>query len=74
MKTIRETVSGFIMDRFSINLDDLMNDPLSCHFDSLDMVEICMDIEKCYGIAIMTEDMEQWNTFDDVVRYVESKI
>ena len=74
MNRIEETISGLIMDRFSINLDDLMNDPLSCHIDSMDRVEMCVDIEQCYGIEIPPADMEQWDTFDDVVKYVESKL
>ena len=74
MNRIEETISGLIMDRFSINLDDLMNDPLSCHLDSLDRVELCMDIENCYDIEIMVAEMESWETFDDVVKYIEKKI
>ena len=74
MNGIEETISGLIMDRFQINLDDLINDPLSLHLDSLDRAELCMDIENCYDIEIMVAEMESWETFDDVVKYVESKL
>lgn len=74
MNRIEETISGLIMDRFHINMDDLINDPLSLHLDSLDRVELCMDIENCYDIEIMVAEMESWETFDDVVKYVESKL
>lgn len=74
MNRIEETISGLIMDRFQINIDDLINDPLSLHLDILDRVELCMDIENCYDIEIMVAEMESWETFDDVVKYVESKI
>ena len=74
MNRIEETISGLIMDRFHINMDDLINDPLSLHLDSLDRVELCMDIENCYDIEIMVAEMEGWETFDDVVKYVESKL
>ena len=74
MNRIEETISGLIMDRFQINIDDLINDPLSLHLDSMDRVELCMDIENCYGIEIMAAEMEGWETFDDVVKYVESKL
>lgn len=74
MNRIEETISGLIMDRFHINMDDLINDPLSLHLDSLDRVELCMDIENCYDIKIMVAEMESLETFDDVVKYVESKL
>ena len=74
MNRVEETISGLIMDRFQINLKDLINDPLSCHLDSLDRVELCMDIENCYDIEIMTAEMEGWETFYDVVKCVESKL
>lgn len=74
MNRIKETISGLIMDRFHINIDNLINDPLSLHLDSLDRVELCMDIENCYDIEIMAAEMEGWETFDDVVKYVESKL
>ena len=74
MNRIEETISGLIMDRFHINIDELINDPLSLHLDSLDRVELCMDIENCYDIEIMVAEMESWETFDDVVKYVESKL
>ena len=74
MNRIEETICGLIMDRFQINIDDLFNDPLSFHLDSLDRVELCMDIENCYGIEIMAAEMEGWETFYDVVKCVESKL
>lgn len=74
MNRIEETISGLIMDRFQINIDDLINNPLSLHLDILDRVELCMDIENCYDIEIMVAEMESWETFDDVVKYVESKL
>lgn len=74
MNRIEETISGLIMDRFHINMDDLINDPLSLHLDPLDRVELCMDIENCYDIEIMVVEMESWETFNDVVKYVESKL
>lgn len=74
MNRVEQTISGLIMDRFQINLKDLINDPLSFHLDPLDRVELCMDIENCYGIEIMVAEMEGWETFYDVVKCVESKL
>lgn len=49
----------------------LMND---LEADSLDAVEVMMDIEDEFEIEIPDEDAEKFKNIKDIVAYVESKI
>lgn len=42
--------------------------------DSLDAVEIMMELEDEFEIEIPDEDAENFKTIGDIVKYVESKI
>ncbi len=42
--------------------------------DSLDAVEIMMELEDEFDIEIPDEDAEAFKTIGDIVKYVESKI
>lgn len=42
--------------------------------DSLDAVEIMMELEDEFGITVPDEDAENFNNIGDIVKYVESKI
>jgi acyl carrier protein len=42
--------------------------------DSLDAVEIMMELEDEFEIEIPDEDAEAFKTIGDIVKYVESKI
>ena len=39
--------------------------------DSLDLVQICMEVEKEYDLAILDEDYIKWRTVQDIIDYVE---
>lgn len=53
-------VKGGSDDVLSKSLEDL-------HFDSLDMVEICMNVEDEFGIEIPDEDAVLWHTGQDII-------
>ena len=42
--------------------------------DSLDIVEILMDIESEYGIEIPDEDIESIKTIGDAAEYIQNKM
>ncbi len=42
--------------------------------DSLDAVEIIMEIESEFNIEIPDEDAEKFVSIDDIVKYVDSRI
>ena len=77
----REEISLAIVDAIKkitmkndlvINADtDLKND---IGLDSLDTVELLMDLEDHHGVVIANEEAETFCTLDDVVTMVESKL
>ena len=42
--------------------------------DSLDAVEIIMEIESEFGIEIPDEEAEKFQNIDDIVKYVETQL
>lgn len=42
--------------------------------DSLDAVEIIMEIESEFGIEIPDEEAEKFQSIDDIVKYVDSQL
>lgn len=41
--------------------------------DSLDLVEIVMDIENQFGISIPDEDIVKLKTIGDAIKYIEAR-
>lgn len=41
--------------------------------DSLDLFEIVMGLEEEFGISIDNEDLDQINTVQDALKYIEEK-
>ncbi|MBU5439965.1 acyl carrier protein [Tissierella sp. MSJ-40] len=75
---IFEKVRNIITDQLeiddveSITMDtSLMND---LEADSLDAVEIMMELEDEFNITIPDEDAEKFKNIGDIVRYIKNKI
>lgn len=71
-KKVRAVISAVIDDE--VNMNELMRDDLMC--DSIDLVEIVMDLEKEFGIDIPNNEAEAaagW-TVSEVCDYVEEKL
>ena len=77
MSEVKQKVISILSDKLGIeeteihSESNLVND---LGMDSLDHVEITMELEKEYNIAIMDEDAEAWKVINDVVQKVESLI
>ena len=41
--------------------------------DSLDIVEVIMNLEEKFGLEIEDEDAEKLSTVEEVVKYIESR-
>ena len=41
--------------------------------DSLDIVEVIMNLEEKFGLEIEDEDAEKLSTVEDVIKYIESR-
>lgn len=72
---IKETVFGIIAkyaNKEELKMEDNLRDDL--WFDSLDCVEVIMDVEKEFDITIPDEEAEKFRIVQDVVEMVESKL
>lgn len=59
------------MEQSKITMETSLKDDLLA--DSLDIVEIIMQIEEQFGIEVDDEDALQFKTIADVVNYIEKK-
>jgi len=74
MKKIQDIVYEVIVDRLGLNKDEIT---LTSHFendlnaDSLDVVEIIMEFEQRFDIAIPDDDAEKLTTVQSAIDYLE---
>lgn len=71
---ISDEIADFINDRWNVQREDMEAQPLVDYLDSLDRIELGMELEKRYGITIMDEEMKDWAWFSDVLRCVCNKV
>lgn len=60
----------FDADASTMTMETKIKDDL--HADSLDIVELMMDLEENFGIAISDEEATQMSTIGDIVNYIEA--
>ena len=74
MSDIREKVKKVIIDKLSVSEEQVKMD---AHFvedlgaDSLDVVQLVMDLEDEFNIEISDEESEKLKTIEDVCVYIE---
>ena len=72
---IQEKVKKIIVDKLGVNADQVK---LEAKFvddlgaDSLDTVELVMELEEQFGVEIPDEDAEKILTVGDAVKYIET--
>jgi acyl carrier protein len=75
---IFEKVKAVIIEQLDVDEDVVITPETSMmkdlDADSLDAVEIMMELEDEFDIEIPDEDAESFKTIGDIVKYVESKI
>ena len=59
------------IDESEIKMESTFTEDLN--IDSLDMVELVMELEEEYGIEIEEDDADKIKTIADVVNYINSK-
>jgi len=77
MSTVLERVTKVIVDRLNVDEDKVtleasFRDDLNA--DSLDVVELVMELEDEFDMEISDEDAEKIATVGDAIKYIESKI
>ncbi len=76
MSEIEEQIVPIIAEKLGVNpsevtLDASFTNDLGA--DSLDTVELMLDFEKKFGIAIPDDQQENINTVGDVIRLIEEE-
>jgi len=66
---IFEKVQKIINDKNNIDLHEikLESNVIDLAMDSLDMVELCIEIEKEFDISVSDSYVENWNTVENIV-------
>ena len=70
-KVIQLISERFSVDVLKITKDTTFQEDLGA--DSLDVVELVMELEDAFGIQISDEDAEQIVTIEDAVNYIVSQ-
>lgn len=70
-KVIAVIVDKLGVDESEVTLEANFTNDLGA--DSLDTVELIMELEKAFGITIPDEDAENIATVGDAINYVKSK-
>ena len=77
MTTVLERVSKVIVERLGVDESEVT---LQASFredlgaDSLDVVELVMELEDEFDMEITDEDAEKISTVGDAIAYIESKL
>ena len=77
MSTVLERVTKVIVDRLGVDesevkLEASFREDLGA--DSLDVVELVMELEDEFDMEISDEDAEKIATVGDAISYIESKV
>ncbi|MDR0757169.1 MAG: acyl carrier protein [Tannerella sp.] len=75
MSEIASRVKAIIVDKLSVEESEVKNDASFTNdlgADSLDTVELIMEFEKEFGIAIPDDQAEKISTVGDAIAYIET--
>jgi acyl carrier protein len=74
MEEIKNYIETYLKETYKVYDDDIHQYVLSSYLDSLDIVDLVIEIERHYDITI--DDYNDWGDMfvDDIVKYINSKI
>ena len=75
MSEIAEKVKAIIVEKLSVDAADVREEASFTNdlgADSLETVELMMDLEKEFGITIPEEESEKLSTVVDAIAYIEA--
>lgn len=69
----KETLLALIAEKADLDVEEITTESTFADLglDSLDRVELVMEMETTFTIVITDEDMEKFNTVGDVIKYLE---
>lgn len=77
MAEINEKVQAIIAEKLSVDVADVTPEKSFTNdlgADSLDTVELIMEFEKEFGIAIPDDQAEKISTVGDAISYIEKNV
>ena len=77
MSDIKSKVKSIIVDKLGVDEGEVSNDASftsDLGADSLDTVELIMEFEKEFNIAIPDEEAENIQTVGDAIAYIEANV
>jgi len=77
MTPIKETITRILEEKLAINEADIKDDARfydDLGVDSLDFVEMIVDVEKTFNINIPDDEYERLRTVASLVAYVTKKV
>ena len=75
MSEISEKVKQLIVEKLSVDANDVKDEASFTNdlgADSLETVELMMDLEREFGITIPEEEPEKISTVGDAIAYIEA--
>lgn len=77
MANVFERVRGIIVDKLGVEAKEVTPEASFANdlgADSLDTVELIMELEKEFNITIPDQDAQKISTVGDVIKYLEARI
>ena len=77
MASVEERLREIVIDQLGVNEEEVTNEASfqeDLGADSLDVVELVMQIEEEWGLEIPDEDAERIQTFQDALNYIEDRV
>ncbi|MBO5934545.1 MAG: acyl carrier protein [Clostridia bacterium] len=70
-----EKIRAMICEQYEIDKDEVTPETVleDLNFDSLDMIEIAMDIEDEFNVEVPDEALEKFITIGDIVEFLENR-
>ena len=71
-----EKITELLVDQLGVDASDVKGDTSfkdDLGADSLDLFEMVMNLEEEYGIEVPAEELENIETINDMIEYLESK-
>lgn len=68
---IKTTICNIVEDKLGYEATPESNIVQDLGGDSLDLVEICMEVEREFDIHVPDDDFVKWQTVQDIIEYVE---
>jgi acyl carrier protein len=76
MSDVREKVKQVIVEQLSVNPEEVTDDASFIEdlgADSLDIVELVMELEEQFGVDIPDEEAEKILTVGEAIKYIEER-